>query len=171
MTTAEPQTSISGPRPTQPPVNDPFPAPSTNLRDYLADAIVTYERHDHEASDYDHDFDEAAARKAAEDLLTGIIRAHGADGGSAQDDTPVLRPATRNSPAPIRVGYLGSFARSASTEPIRIHLAARRADRRALDRHIADLEALLAHRKAQIAAGTWPPPLTPAEAALKAARR
>lgn len=70
---------------------------------------------------------------------------------------PTLRPATRNSPAPIGPRYLGSFAEHASTEPIQIHLAARRADRRALDRHIADLEALLAHRTAQIAAGTWPP--------------
>lgn len=78
-------------------------------------------------------------------------------------DDPVLRPATRNSPAPIGTRYLTSFARSASTEPIRIHLAARRADRRALDRHIADLEVLLAHRTAQIAAGTWPPATTPIE--------
>ena len=71
--------------------------------------------------------------------------------------TPELRPATRNSPRPIRAGSLALFAENASTEPIEIHLAARRADRRALDRHIADLEALLAHRTTQIAAGTWPP--------------
>lgn len=80
---------------------------------------------------------------------------------------PVLRPATRNSPTPIRTPYLASFARSASTEPIRIHLAARRADRRALDRHIADLEVLLAHRTAQIAAGTWPPTATPAAVSVQ----
>jgi hypothetical protein len=71
--------------------------------------------------------------------------------------TPVLRPATRHSPAPVGPSHLASFAENASIEPIEIQLAARRADRRALDRHIADLEALLAHRQAQIAAGTWPP--------------
>ncbi|RAJ70299.1 hypothetical protein K378_01464 [Streptomyces sp. Amel2xB2] len=59
-----------------PPVNGQFPSPATGFREYLVDAIVTFERHDHDASDYDHDFDEVYARRNAEAFIDSAIRAN-----------------------------------------------------------------------------------------------
>lgn len=76
-----------------PPINPPFPAPATGFRDYLVDAAVAWQRHDHNATNYDHDFDEAHARIVAGKLIDRAIYA------STHPDTcdaSVRRPLDRN---------------------------------------------------------------------------
>lgn len=80
-------TMTSGARPEPPTDNGPFPCPVTDLRGYLIDATVAYERYDHDSCDYDHDFDETAARQAAEELLDTVTRVHTAP-DAATEETP-----------------------------------------------------------------------------------
>ncbi|WNI20337.1 hypothetical protein [Actinacidiphila sp. ITFR-21] len=127
------------------------------MPDWLAGPLNQYAPHLAGLSDAVHQAEAAAAAARA-------AHAEALEAWIAGDDTPPTgaagaptpQAATRHSPAPLQPRYLESFAENASTEAIHGHLVARRADRRGLDRHISFLEALLAHRSGQIAAGTWP---------------
>jgi hypothetical protein len=52
------------------PKNGDFPNPATGFRDYLIDAGVAWYRYNHDASDYDDDFDEEYAESLMREFLS-----------------------------------------------------------------------------------------------------
>lgn len=71
---------------------------------------------------------------------------------------------TRMKPGPIAQG----FRQHAAPSAIRHHLAEAKRDHAAYGRLVADLDALLTQRNAEVEAGAWPPPPSAEALALRA---